>query len=104
MATTLADQLLPPDVAAFAERHDLLGHLRTATRLAESAFAPVRAISFVVERDPESDDEWIAVDVTVADDVEDVLAQNTDFTRHWVAAVPPEVWSAIRVLFHFAAP
>jgi hypothetical protein len=101
MSTTLADQLLPPDVAEFAARHDLRGHLRTATRLVGSAFAPVCAVEFVLERDPESDDEWIAVDVTVPDDARDVLAQNTEFTRQWVATVPPDVWSAIRVLYRF---
>ncbi len=102
MSTALSDQLLPPDVAEFVARHELLGHLRTATCLAESAFAPVRAIEFVLERDPESDEEWIAVDVTVADDVDDVLVQNADYTRQWVAVAPPDVRSAIRVLYHFA--
>ena len=64
----------------------------------------MREIGFVVEQDPESDDEWIAIDVTVADDVDDVVAQHNEFTRQWVAAVPPDVWSVIRVLFHFPTP
>lgn len=101
MTTALSHQLLPADVAEFATRRELLGHLHTAARLAESAFAPVRALDFVLEGDPESDEEWIAIDVPVAEDVDDVLLRNAAFTRQWVASVPADVRSVIRVLYQF---
>ena len=102
MAVTFIDRAIPADVLEFASRQQLVPHLERALRLAESTFAAIRQFGIVVEEDPDSDERYIVIDVTVDLDADEVLRRDEAYARAWVASTPPDVRSRVRLLYHFA--
>jgi hypothetical protein len=102
MAVTLVDRAIPGDVLEFASQRQLLPHLERALRLAESTFLTIRQLSMGVEADPDSDEQYIVIDVTMDLEADEVLRRDDAYTRAWVASTPPDVRSHIRLLYHFA--
>jgi hypothetical protein len=100
MPSALLEHAVPEDVIEFASRRQLLPHLERAIRLAETAFHPVHRMTFEVETDPETGEQWVAVDVTVDTDGEDVLRRDWAYALEWVKTTPPDVRSWVRVLYH----
>lgn len=100
MPTALLEHAVPEDVREFASQRQLLPHLERAIRLAEIAFHPVHRMTFEVETDPETGEQWIAVDVTVDTDGDDVLRRDKAYALEWVTTTPTEVRSYVRVLYH----
>jgi len=73
--------------------------LQTALRLAESAFGPDSQLQVAVELDPETDHEYLVIDVaTTGMTVDEAVARKQQYTRQWVQAVPPEVIGKIRLV------
>jgi hypothetical protein len=66
MSSILAAPLIPADVAAFAEKHDVGNPLLEVLSLTQRRF-PSSSIALRLEQDAEADDEWaIVVEVDVS--------------------------------------
>lgn len=98
LPATAPQQALPAPVLAYCQRHGLVDYLTLALRLAGQTFDPVRGIGVGVEVDPETDEEAVIIDVTLALGSEQAVARKREYTRRWVESVPPEVIGRIRLL------
>jgi len=86
------------DVQSFCEREGLLDYLRRAGDLVERGFPCVGASRVQVDRDPETGEEWVTVNLAV-EGGGDLLERYDRYTRAWVAQVPWPQRSKIRLCF-----
>ena len=86
-AITLERDLSGP-VYQYSLRHHLLPHLQTALGLAESHFSPIQNLDVSVDTDPETDEEKLVIDITLAMEIDDVLGRKQAYTRDWINAAP----------------
>ncbi len=89
-----------PDILDFCRRKGVLRHLRYAIRLIEECFPGARQLRLEVEQDPETDDEWLSLNFTVAGDITDVLDRYDEYTDRWVRAVPWPESDKICLCYH----
>jgi hypothetical protein len=77
----------PERVKSFCQAQEMTGSALTAVRMAERHFPTGSKIALSVETDPESDGEWLVVDVAVPTRAGDALQSYDRFIREW-AMVP----------------
>ena len=83
----------------FCKANDLESHFQAATVLAKKHFSSLTSLHADLERDPESDDEWIALVTEVAGTVDDILASYNDYSSEWVRFVSAPQRFMIRLSF-----
>ncbi|MCG3112568.1 MAG: hypothetical protein MCM46_12205 [Candidatus Manganitrophus sp. SB1] len=82
----------------FCKERGILQFFPIALRLIEKFFSPVNQVSFEIEEDPETEEEWLAINITVSGEVSQILDKYDQYTDSWISAVPwPE-----RVLFRLS--
>ncbi|HXE51613.1 MAG TPA: hypothetical protein VN541_01285 [Tepidisphaeraceae bacterium] len=91
---------LPPEVLRFCEAHHILPQLETAMRIASEVFTLVRRLDVALEEDPETGEEAVVIDVTLAATVDQSLAQKNTYTRRWVESATPDLRERIRLLIN----
>src|SRR5687767_5459741 len=91
-------QVLSP-LQDFVRKNDLAEHLATAERLAAEAFRPTTPPRIVLEQDPETAERYVEVGLTLKAGHHAVLDAYNEYTRRWVAAVPPRVVGSIRIAY-----
>lgn len=94
------ERVLPEPVIGYCSKHQLLSQLNTAIRLAELHFDPVNDLRVGVEADPDADDDFLVIDVSLAMDADEVLRRKYAYTRDWVNSTPAEGRERIRLLYH----
>jgi hypothetical protein len=94
------DVKISEEATAFCEVHSLKGHLLKAVELAKKYFSSLAAITADVEQDPESDEKWITLIVTVSGTADSILASYNDYSSEWVSSVPSPDRYAIRISFN----
>jgi hypothetical protein len=78
---------LPDDVAVFCRRKGLLTYVPMATDLVTTCFG-LHEMSFEIEIDPETGEDWLVIHVEVRGNRHDVLAAYRNYSRQWVRSVP----------------
>jgi hypothetical protein len=76
----------------------LLQHVATALRLAREFF-PTVPPTVRLEADPESDDQWVTIDVVAQGDVDRVLEREEGYMRALIASVPWPQRDKIRLAY-----
>lgn len=71
----------------FCAEHTLIKYLGLAEKLIKEHFTTVRKISFSVEYDPETSDQWVIADIEVYGEIDQVIAWEDEFVKEWVATV-----------------
>ncbi len=94
----VVDRVYSEPVQWYCDKHRLLPYLRTAVRLAEIHFAPARDLGVSVDIDPETEEEKLVIDVSVATDIDDVLRRKRAYTRDWISSAPLEAGEKICLL------
>jgi hypothetical protein len=89
---------IPEDVAQFCAAHNITDDLHLAIRLAEASFAPVDRWQVGIEVDPETDDEYVVVDLWAALSVEEALKRDSGFSRRFVATATPKGMELVRLI------
>ena len=77
-----------PDALAYCLQHGLRHYLLLAIDLIHQCFSSVDACHLRLEQDPETGEEWLVLDITLQEDVEEVLANCDAYTDRWVSQVP----------------
>jgi hypothetical protein len=85
---------------SFCSQRDILQYLLDAIRLVKSCFPTLQELQIEPEKDPETDDEWLVLDVTVKGDVNEILDQYDNYTDQWVSSVPWPERNMIRLSYH----
>ena len=101
MPPVAAPHVLPEEVSQYCAAHQLTPYLETALRLAEEAFAPVKRLKTTLETDPETGEEYLVIEVVMADRGDRVLDQKKRYTRAWVQAAPHDIRRRIRLAYDF---
>jgi hypothetical protein len=76
------------EVVEFCERAGALDDLRAAVSLAHEYFPDAQGLNAELVRDPDSDDAWVSVTITVAGDVAAIAARDDAYTDRWIARTP----------------
>jgi len=71
----------------FCAEHTLIKYLGLAEKLIKENFPTVRKISFSVEYDPETSDQWVVADIEVFGEIDQAIAWEDEFVKEWVATV-----------------
>jgi hypothetical protein len=98
--TTLPDIQIPQDVQSFCISRGILADLHLAVRLAEETFPTIREWQFAVERDPETDEETVVVDVRAPMPVDEAVDRHWKFAEKWTAAASVPARGVIILLFN----
>jgi hypothetical protein len=91
---------LTEPVLRYCAKHQLLPHVETAIRLAETHFHPVHELCVGVEEDPEIEDDYLVIDVSVAMGSDEVLRRYDAYTLAWIDSAPQEKREKICMLYH----
>jgi len=90
---------VPPDALAYCLRHGLRQYLLIAIDLMRQCFSGVEDTHLRLEQDPETAEAWLVLDVTLQQDVEEVLASCDTYTDRWVTQVPWPEREKIRFVY-----
>lgn len=102
-ARTIAGLAADDEVWAFVRANDLLPHLETAVQLARKTFADLREIKLSYAPDPELPFfNCVTIDAKAKGTVEDVFAQDQNYTRVFVETIPSEKCHQITLLVSVA--
>ena len=88
-----------PLVYVFDVTDDIKETLIEAISLANKHFTDVQTIDVRWEQDPEAGENWIAVEVTTKDEVDEVLEKYDNYTNEWVSLVPWNKRERIRLSY-----
>ena len=90
-------------MAGYCDSHKLTFSLHEALRLVGGVFPDSSCVRVGVEADPESDEDAIVIDVAADLTPDQAVARKREYTRRWVAAVPPEAIGKIRLVLDLGA-
>jgi len=80
--------VLSQEVIQFCSRYRFFGYLQLAVKLIYECFPSAADVSVEMERDPESDDEWLLMTAQLRERIEAVLRQYDTYTRCFIGSVP----------------
>jgi len=93
---------LSHDVVQFCSQKDIFPYLQTAIETIYDCFPSVKNLHVLSEQDPETDDEWLLIDVTLEGNVTEILDLYDEYTRRWVTLTPLFVRNNIRVTYNIS--
>ncbi len=91
---------LSAEAEAAASRLEIKEHVPIALELVGKAFSGVKSLQFVPGKDPETDEEWLSLEITVEGDIDSVLEGYDAYTEEWVARVPWPYGNRIRLSYN----
>jgi hypothetical protein len=86
----------PLAVRDFCQEHGLTSALEVTGDLVRSAFGS-NIVSLRREKDPETREEWVSVEIAARGSQEDVLAARKGLIQAWVKGVPQEFRRYLRL-------
>ena len=89
-----------PDAVAYCLQHGLRQYLLLAIDLMHQCFSSVEACHLRLEQDLDTGEEWLVIEVTLQEDVEEVLAHCDAYTDRWIAQVPWPERDQIRLVYN----
>jgi hypothetical protein len=92
-----AEIKLSQEAEGFCETNGLEKQLQMAIDLAKKCFPSLGRLSADVEHDPDSDDKWITLVVTLTGIADEILSACNNYSSEWVACVPSSQRYMIRV-------
>jgi len=102
-ARTIAGLVADDEVWTFVKANDLLPHLETAIQLARKTFTDMREIKLSYDPDPELPFfNCVTINAKAKGTVEEVFAQDQNYTRIFVETLPSEKRHQISLLVSVA--
>jgi hypothetical protein len=77
-----------------------LQYLPVAIDLIERHFPSIDKLDLYLEHDPETEEEWLVLDLTLRGEVDEVLDNYDKYTDHWVSSVPWPQRQKIRLSYN----
>lgn len=79
---------LSPEVTDFCNRKGITGYIKTAIKIIRRSFVSIKEMEFIIEQDPEIDNEWLLIDIKVDGTVEELLTAYDNYIEEWVSNAP----------------
>ncbi len=92
---------IPHEVQQFCIENDLSGALDLAQKFVKHCFSDIQALELRLVVDPEDDEKWIEINITVPD-TDNFLTEYNNYTRLLVAEIPWPERNLLRFNFGFA--
>jgi len=89
-------------VHAFCDSHKLTWYAKVGVELAKSCFPEGSKLALRIDKDPESEEESLVIDMAVKSGTANVLQYYNRFVDQWVTVAPPNATSRINLTLHFA--
>lgn len=91
---------LAPGTLRFCIQQGLLKHLSDVVELIEKCFPSLQGLHLEPERDPETEEEWLVIDITVEDEVDNFLDRYNSYTDQLISLVPWPERDKIRLSYN----
>jgi len=75
-------------------------YLQTTFDIIYQSFPLIRKLRLLQEQDPETDEEWLLIDITVDGEIEEILDGYDGYVKKWVSSVPSSVRENIRLSYN----
>ena len=92
---------IPPEVQQFCIENNLSGALDLAQEFVKRCFPGIQALKLRLVVDPEDDEKWVEINITVPDTA-NFLTEYNNYTRLLVTEIPWPKRSMLRFNFSFA--
>lgn len=99
----IPSRILPkitPEIIEFCSRERITSYLPTAVNSVERNFPTISELKIEVEQDPETEEEWLVLNVTIRGEVDEVLNNYDKYINYWVSSVPWPERQKIRLLYN----
>ncbi len=77
-----------PEVGSFCSQNGILQYVRPTISLIEKCFPTLKEYHLEIENDPESDEEWLTIDITVEGEVKEILKNYNSYITMFVSEIP----------------
>ena len=94
------DETSKPEVLQFCRKHGLMKYLSDAIKLIENCFLSIQEFHIEVEKDPETEEEWLTLAVTIQGEVDKVLKDYNGYISLFVSKVPWPERDKIRLSYN----
>jgi len=91
--------LINQDIVYLSIQKSLIKYLQTAFEIIYQSFSFVRDVRLLQEQDPETDEKWILIDITVDGEIEEILDSYDDYVKKWVSSAPSSIRENIRLSY-----
>ncbi len=91
---------ITPEIIEFCFRERITNYLSSAVNSIERFFPAVTELKIEVEQDPDLEEEWLALNVTIRAEVDEVLSQYEKYIDYWVSTTPWPERHKIRLLYN----
>jgi hypothetical protein len=104
LSSSIAERNLPearliPEVSEFCSQKGISEYLETTLKIIKESFPPVRGLHLLKEQDPEAEEQWLLIDITVDGSIDDILEGYDHYVDQWVKSVPESVRKNIRLSY-----
>jgi hypothetical protein len=99
----IPSRILPqitPEIIQFCSRERITSYLPSAINSIERNFQTISELKIEVDHDPETDEKWLGLNVTIRGEVDEVLNNYDKYINYWVSAVPWPERQKIRLLYN----
>jgi hypothetical protein len=90
---------LNQDIENLSIEKDLSKFLHKAFDIIYHSFSFVRDVRLLQEQDPETDEEWILIDITVDGEIDEILDSYDNYVTKWVSTAPLDIRENIRLSY-----
>ncbi len=94
------ERQISPEILQFCSQNGILQSLPVAIDLIERHFPSNDKLDLYLEHDPETEEEWLVLDLTLRGEVDEVLDNYDKYTDHWVSSVPWPQRHKIRLVYN----
>ena len=98
-AKDLPEAPLTPQVSEFCSQKGISEYLETTLKIIKENFPPVRGLHLLKEQDPEVEEQWLLIDITVDGSIDNILEGYDHYIDQWVKSVPEPVRKNIRLSY-----
>lgn len=91
---------ITPEIIEFCSRERITSYLPTAVNSVEKNFPTMSELKIEAEQDPETEEEWLVLNVTVRGEVDEVLNNYDKYINYWVSTIPWPERQKIRLLYN----
>lgn len=91
---------LNQNIADFSIKKGLRQYLQTAFDIIYQSFPLIRELRLLQEQDPETDEEWLLIDITVDGEIEEILDSYDNYVKKWVSSAPSSIRENIRLSYN----
>jgi hypothetical protein len=85
---SITDIKLSGDEKEFCQRHGVLQYIPEALKIIKCSFSNINTIYTELLQDPDSNEQWLVINVEVKGEIEDILDMYDKYTGEWVSRVP----------------